>query len=185
MLWWTNIPPINCCTGFHLILIWKFVLSCASVLLGTLRNHNGNANENVTWKLYKFMLLALFHDYFNLFNLYMWLNCPVTTGGNGIHVVTENEKFTIVCSCSQQNLEFGHFTLLFGWVLWRNVPKFITHVQGLFFFLIKLIVSGWAWGLVPERPVVPQVKWAKRGAKPWQPCERQPPGTVTLKDQWR
>ena len=26
----------------------------------------------------------------------------------------ENEKFTVVCSRSLQNLEFGHFALLFG-----------------------------------------------------------------------
>ena len=63
----------------------------------------------------------------------MWPNSPVTeqvgtafnlynvaelssnrTGGNGAQVETENEKFTVMCSSSPQNLEFGHFTLLFA-----------------------------------------------------------------------
>ena len=55
------------------------------------------------------------------------------TGGNGVQVETENEKFTVMCSSSPQNLEFGNFMLLFGRVRRRNVPKFITHVRGLCF----------------------------------------------------
>ena len=66
----------------------------------------------------------------------------------------------------------------------RNTLKCLVGISPSGAFTFKLIVSRWTWGLVPERPVVPQVKWVKRGAKPWQPCERQPPGTVTLKDQW-
>ena len=34
--------------------------------------------------------------------------------GNGVQAETGNEKFTIVCSRSPQNLEFGHFTFLFA-----------------------------------------------------------------------
>ena len=32
---------------------------------------------------------------------------------NGIQVRKENEKFMVVCSCSPQNHEFGHFRFLF------------------------------------------------------------------------
>ena len=56
------------------------------------------------------------------------------TRGSGVQVETENEKFTVMCSRSQQTLEFGHFTLLFGRVRRRNEPEFKTHVH---FFLIK------------------------------------------------
>ena len=48
---------------------------------------------------------------------------------NGHEVETENEKITVMCPHSQQNLEFGHFTF----VIWpstanRIVPNFKTHV---------------------------------------------------------
>ena len=52
------------------------------------------------------------------------------TNGNGVQVETENDKFTVICSRSPQNLGFGHFTLLFGR---RNVPKVIMHVKGFCF----------------------------------------------------
>ena len=48
--------------------------------------------------------------------------------GNGVHDETESEKFTVMCALFPQNLEFGHFTLLFGRVLRRNVTKFKLHV---------------------------------------------------------
>ena len=71
---------------------------------------------------------------------------------------------------------------------WPALASILT-LPKLHLATFKLIISGWAWGLVPERPVVPQVKWAKWGAKPWQPCERQPPRPRTpsawrAKDPW-
>ena len=39
------------------------------MFLGTLRNHDGNANENVAWK-YKFALLLLLRNYSNSLHLY-------------------------------------------------------------------------------------------------------------------
>ena len=53
-----------------------------------------------------------------------------------------NEKFAVMCSCSQQNLEFGHFTLMFcrGWQ--RNVTKFETHVQNCCFCSLNLLFCG-------------------------------------------
>lgn len=105
--------------------------------IGTLRNHEGNGNI----RKYKFALLVLLSDYSNSFNLYnvaeLFSN---RTGGKGVQVETENGKFTVMCSRSPQNLEFGHFTLLFGRARWRNLPKFLTHVQGLCFFSLNHIV---------------------------------------------
>ena len=64
----------------------------------------------------------------------MWPNYPITEQvENGVQVETEIEKFFVMCSRSPQNLGFGYFTLFFGRARWRNVPKFITHVQGLCF----------------------------------------------------
>ena len=64
----------------------------------------------------------------------MWPNYPITDQvENGVQVEKEIEKFLVMCSRSPQNLGFGYFTLLFGRARWRNVPKFITHVQGLCF----------------------------------------------------
>ena len=62
------------------------------------------------------------------------------TGGNGVHVEAESETFIVSRSRSPQNLEFGHFTLLFGRVRRRNVPKYITHVQILSVFVISVLL---------------------------------------------
>ena len=44
-----------------------------------------------------------------------------------------------MCSRSPQNLEFGHFTLLFCWWRQRNVPKHKTHVQSDCCFSLNLL----------------------------------------------
>ena len=46
---------------------------------------------------------------------------------------------------------------------------------------IKLIANRWAWALVPTRLVEPGSALARGSRCPWQPCERPPRGTVTLK----
>ena len=51
---------------------------------------------------------------------------------NGIEVEIENQKFTVMSSRSLQNLEFSHFTLLFGGVRRRNKAKF-KRSRGAFF----------------------------------------------------
>ena len=53
-----------------------------------------------------------------------------------------NEKLAVMRLCSQQNLEFGHFTLMFcrGWQ--RNVTKFKTHVQNYCFCSLNLLFCG-------------------------------------------
>ena len=64
----------------------------------------------------------------------MWPNHPVTEKlGTAFKLGQRMKKITVMCSRSPQNLEFGHFTLLFGLGLQRNVPKFMTHMQGLCF----------------------------------------------------
>ena len=70
-------------------------------------------NENFTGN-YNFILFVLLRDYFNSFNLYESGELPRNQiGRRVIRVKKENEKFTVVCSCSPENREFGHFTLLF------------------------------------------------------------------------
>ena len=97
--------------------------------VGSLSNDDGNANENVPWK-YNFISFVLLRDYLNSFNFYNNGELPRDqTGRSGVQVKKENEKFTVVCSRSPQNLEFGHFTLLFCRGRQRNVPKCKTHVQ--------------------------------------------------------
>ena len=44
-------------------------------------------------------------------------------GGKGVQAETKNEEFTVMCSRSPHNLEFGHFTLLFARVQRKNVPN--------------------------------------------------------------
>ena len=53
-----------------------------------------------------------------------------------------NEKFAVMHSCSQQNLEFGHFTLMScrGWQ--RNGTQFKTHVQNCCFCSLNLLFCG-------------------------------------------
>ena len=53
-----------------------------------------------------------------------------------------NEKFALMCSCSQQNLEFGHFTLMFCRRWQQNVTQFETHVQNCCFCSLNLLFCG-------------------------------------------
>ena len=70
-------------------------------------------------------------------------NCPVTKlVGVTLKLRKLNEKFAVMRSCSQQNLEFGHFTLMFsrGWQ--RNVTKSKTRVQNCCFCSLNLLFCG-------------------------------------------
>ena len=70
-------------------------------------------------------------------------NYPVTKlVGVTLKLRKLNEKFAVMCPCSQQNLEFGHFTLMFciGWQ--RNVTKFEIHVQNCCFCSLNLLFCG-------------------------------------------
>ena len=53
-----------------------------------------------------------------------------------------NEKFAVVCSRSQQSLEFGQFILMFCRARQRNVPKFKTHVQNCYFCSLNRLCCG-------------------------------------------
>ena len=70
-------------------------------------------------------------------------NYPVTKlVGVTLKLRKLNEKFALMRSCSQQNLEFGHFPLMFcrGWQ--RNVTKFESHVQNCCFCPLNLLFCG-------------------------------------------
>ena len=70
-------------------------------------------------------------------------NYPVTKlVGVTLKLGKLNEKFAVMRSCSQQNLAFGHFTLMFcrGWQ--RNVRKFKTRVQNSCFCSLHLLFCG-------------------------------------------
>ena len=77
--------------------------SCKQRLLGNLSNDNDDGNENVT-----------FDYYFNSLNLNKNGELPRNQiGRRGVRFKKEIWKFSVVCQRSTQNLEFGHFTLLF------------------------------------------------------------------------
>ena len=70
-------------------------------------------------------------------------NYPVTKlVGVTLKLRKLNEKFAVMRSSSQQNLEFGHFTMMFcrGWQ--RKVTKFETHVQNYCFCSLNLLFCG-------------------------------------------
>ena len=139
---WNNREVVEVTRSY--IFKWRFRCRCrrrclSSLLIGSLSNDDGNGNENVTWK-YNFALLLLLRDYPNSFNLY---NVDEVSGNyidkNDVQVRKENEKFTVVCSRSPQNLKFGHFTLLFSRGRQRNVQKHIMHVQSDCFCQLNLL----------------------------------------------
>ena len=59
------------------------------------------------------------------------------TGENGVQVETESGKFTVICSRSPQNLEFGLFTLLFGGLRAKKCTKIYNARAKPLVFLIK------------------------------------------------
>ena len=74
--------------------------------------------------------LCYFREYFNSLNFYKSGELSRNQiGRSGVQVKKENEKFTVVCSRSLQNLKCGHFTLLFCSGRQGNVPECKTHVQ--------------------------------------------------------
>ena len=94
---WTNWnkPKVVQVTG-TCIFKWRFRWRCrrgyVKSPLGTLRNHDGNANENAIWK-YKFVVLVLLCPYSNSFNFYNVAELSSNRNGeNGLQVRTENEN---------------------------------------------------------------------------------------------
>ena len=89
-------------------LVYIFMPSSQGV--GSLRNHDGYGDENVTSK-YKLELFWVFHDYSTLFLLYnMGEVSYKRINKDGFEVKSETERFTVVCPRCSQNLKFGHFT---------------------------------------------------------------------------
>ena len=82
--------------------------------------------------------LCYFREYFNSLNFYKsGVLSRNQIGRSGVQVKKENEKFTVVCSRSPQNLKCGHFTLLFCSGRQGNVPECKTHVQSDSFYSLN------------------------------------------------
>ena len=77
------------------------------------------------------------------FNFYRNGELPNNQGGRSDAQIKETEwKFAVVCSRSQQSLEFGHFILMFCRAQQRNVPKFKTHVRNCYFCSFNFLCCG-------------------------------------------
>jgi len=109
--------------------VLKIVFKVVPVILGSLSKHDGNTKENVTLKMTS-KYFKLLRDSFNSFNL---SNVAEQSGSqlckDSVTVQVEKRKFTVVCSRSTCDFEFGHFTLLFSRGRQRNEPKSVSHVQ--------------------------------------------------------
>ena len=111
--------PLSSAFFFH---IRSVSLPRELTIAGSLSNDDGNANENVTLKYnkIKFIPFLPLPVYFNSF----YGNGEVPRNQidrSGVQIKKENEKLTVVCSRSPQNLEFGHITFLFCGGRQRNV----------------------------------------------------------------
>ena len=113
-----------------LLIIESIFLNPQIATLGTLSNHDGNANENVAWK-YMLALLVVLRGYSNSFNLYNVAKLSWNRiGRSGVQAETENEKNCRLVLMFSTNLKISYFKLLFCQGRKRNLSKFITHVQG-------------------------------------------------------
>ena len=124
------------------VLVSFLPLSIGSDNRELISSDDGNGNVNVTWK-YNFISCVLLRDYFNSLNLKrngeLFRN---QIGRSSVQVKKENEKFTVVCSRSPQNIKCGHFTLLFCRGRQRNVPKCKTHLQSDCLCSLNLLFYG-------------------------------------------
>ena len=89
-------------------------------------------------------------------------NYPVTKlVGITLKLRKLNEKFAIMRLCSQQNLEFGHSTLMFcrGWQ--RNVTKFKTQLQNCCFCSLNVLFFGVFTAVTVLIAQLPNNSWLK------------------------
>ena len=98
--------------------------------LGNLSSDEGNTSENITWK-YIFLFVLLTSTEIASYPV-------IKLVGVALKLRELNEKFAVVLSRSQQNPEFGHFTLMFCRGRQRTVTKFKTHVQNCCFCSLNL-----------------------------------------------
>ena len=90
-----------------------------------------------------YALLVVLRGYSNSFNLYNVAERN-RIGRSGVQAETENENLAVMCSRSPQNLKFSHFMVLFCQGRRRNVPKLITHMQG-----IVLLIKSYCFMTFP------------------------------------
>ena len=85
--------------------------SCVNWLVN-LSSDEGYTNENITWKYKIILFVLLFIITLTRLTSTEMANYPVTKlVGVALKLRKLNEKFAVMRSCSQQNLEFGHFTI--------------------------------------------------------------------------
>ena len=92
----------NCFSSLNLL----FIVVCVVAVMGTLRNHDDNANENVTWKVR--VTCTTLHAYSNSYNFYNVAELSSNrTGGNGLQVSTENENLLSCAHALHKTLNLG------------------------------------------------------------------------------
>ena len=90
-----------------------------------------------------YLCLLLLRNYLNslLINFYTNDKLPrIQIGKSGVQVKKENETFTVLCSRSLQNLEFGHFTMFSLQNTAEKCTKTCNPRAELLFLLIKPFV---------------------------------------------
>ena len=110
------------------------------LLIGRLSNDDSTERQRKRHpKIYLYFICAT-SRYFNSLKFYK--NGELSRnqiGRSGVQFKKENEKFTVVRSRSPQNLECGHFTLLFCRGRQRHVPKCKTDVQSDYFCSLRTV----------------------------------------------
>ena len=122
-----TIASPNWLTGYHPLSYFMTFKSPVFLIAGTTPTPTKTSLENIS---------SLYLHYLVIFPIRttctMWPNYPVTEQvGTTFKLRQKMKNLSLFAHVHKKNLEFGHFTLLFGRVQRRNVPKFITQVQGL------------------------------------------------------
>ena len=98
-------------------------------IIGSLRNHDGDAEDNVEYKMNLYFTYES-RDTPKLFTLF--ITVKTISKLNAKHsdkYEIKILKFSRRGPCSPDNAEFGHFTSLVCRGRQRNVPRFKTHVH--------------------------------------------------------
>ena len=112
-----------------------------NITQGNSSSDDGDTNENFIWK--NALILVCYLEI-----IWTHLTCTKTANYLGTKLVglafklrkkNKNIYRLNLCLSSPQNLEFGHFTLMFCSGHQRNVPKFNTNVQSDCFSSLNLL----------------------------------------------
>ena len=112
--------PFSCTRKYQ----WAVFSSCVNWLVN-LSSVEGSTNENVTWKCNFILFVLLIGITLTRLTSTETANYPVKLVGVALKLWKLNEKVAVMYLCSQQNLEFGHFTLIFAEdgnnEMWQNL----------------------------------------------------------------